>query len=234
MTLERFKLRQDGEHLDVTRISMADPPLGTALILHGAGTASKTRTYPLAKDLSASGFDVISFDFSGHGESSGDIRELSLERRHAQAAGIIESLVDSDRRLTLVGFSMSGQTIGDLLASHGDRIDRIALCSPAVYPQNAWTIPFTGEFSKAIRIDDAWRNSRALEQFIRFKGRAVLVIPGEDLVIPSAVTFEIECALQTHADFVGITFGEATHRIGEWLENHPESRRHLVRALTVK
>lgn len=221
----------DGERLEVVHVRAKTPTAETVVILHGAGTARKERTLSLARDLAAEGIDVVSFDFSGHGGSSGSLAQLSLERRHKQSACVIDEVIAPDHRLTLIGFSMSGQTVGDLLRTHFDRIDRIALCSPAVYSKDAWQLAFSEGFTQAIRRPGAWRDSVALEMFARFSGRAVLAIPGEDVIIPSDVTFAIEQALRVSSDLVCLVFGDATHQLGLWFEDNERSRQDLIRGL---
>lgn len=221
----------DGERLEVVHVRAEIPAAEAAVILHGAGTARKERTLPLARDLASEGLDVVSFDFSGHGGSSGSLEQLSLERRHRQAAQVIDELVAPDHRLTLIGFSMSGQTVGDLLRTYSGRVDRIALCSPAVYSKESWSLMFSDGFTQAIRQPDAWRDSEALDAFARFSGRAVLAVPGEDVVIPGEVTFAIEQALQVRSDLVCLWFGDATHQLGLWFEGNPQSRQNLIRGL---
>jgi hypothetical protein len=224
----------DGERLAVVRCKAVTSAIAeSVIILHGAGTARKERTLSLADDLAQAGLDVISFDFSGHGDSSGSLRQLSLARRCKQTRAVIDELVEADHHLTLIGFSMSGQTVGDLLGAYGNRVTRIALCSPAIYAKAVWTTPFSDAFTRAIRVNGSWRDSDALGQFARFSGRAVLAVPGEDTVIPSEVTFEIEQALNERSDFVGLVFGQATHQLGTWFEAHADSRQNLVKALLI-
>jgi pimeloyl-ACP methyl ester carboxylesterase len=70
-------------------------------------------------DFAARGCRALAFDFSGHGESSGELRELSLARRLRQAGAVIDRHVPPGDGLILVGFSMSGQTVADLVARYG-------------------------------------------------------------------------------------------------------------------
>lgn len=108
--------------------------------------------------------------------------------RFDQARAVVDRTVPADRLMILMGFSMSGQTIADLLALYRERVHAIALCAPAVYAADAWEVPFGDGFTELIRRPESWREPRALEAFRAFAGRAVLVLPELDAVIPGAVT----------------------------------------------
>ncbi|WP_431046358.1 alpha/beta hydrolase [Streptomyces sp. P1-3] len=113
-----------------------------AVLLHGAGTSDEGRFSGLLGDLAARGHQALCFDFSGHGASSGRLPHLSLRRRFTQARAVIDAHVPPGRRLLLIGFSMSGQTVADLVAHYGSRVAAIGLCAPAVYDRAAWDVPF--------------------------------------------------------------------------------------------
>ncbi|WP_284747727.1 alpha/beta hydrolase [Amycolatopsis sp. RTGN1] len=227
----RTTIACDNEQLSVVRTSSGKRDAPCVVLLHGAGQANKERTLPLARDLAGAGVDTISFDFSGHGYSTGALEKLSLERRLRQARGVIENLTSDDVRLFLIGFSMSGQTVADLIQAYGSRVERIVLCSPAVYSRSAWPLAFGDGFTDAIRISDGWRDSSALENLSEFEGRAVLAVPGEDVVIPTAITHEIEQSLHRSADLICLTFGQASHQLGAWFAERPEARKMLIKAL---
>jgi pimeloyl-ACP methyl ester carboxylesterase len=170
--LTGFTHEYDGERLSGVRTHAADGTDGTggtggpfAVLLHGAGNGSERRLRPLLAEFTAHGCPALAFDFSGHGESTGALAELSLRRRFEQATAVIDAQVPPDRPLVLVGFSMSGQTVADLVRHYGDRASAIGLCSPAVYTPESWDVPFgdgTGRFTELIRTPDAWRASPAL------------------------------------------------------------------------
>ncbi|MDH6449443.1 pimeloyl-ACP methyl ester carboxylesterase/aminoglycoside phosphotransferase (APT) family kinase protein [Streptomyces sp. SAI-149] len=206
----------------------------TAVLLHGAGSGSKERLLPLLDEFVAHGCRALAFDFSGHGESSGKLAELSLRRRFEQAVAVIDARVPADGPLVLVGFSMSGQTVADLARHYGERVMALGLCAPAVYAEEAWDLPFgrgDGRFSEVIRRPDSWRSSPALEVLRAYEGRAVLVVPGTDAVIPPAVTEAVQEALAFRSQFTRLELPEAEHRLGQWLHDHPADRRELVSAL---
>ncbi|MGA5363847.1 alpha/beta fold hydrolase [Streptomyces purpurascens] len=205
-----------------------------AVVLHGAGNGSKERLVPLLSEFAAHGCHALAFDFSGHGESTGSLRELSLRRRFEQAVSVIDAHAREDGPLILVGFSMSGQTVADLARHYGDRVVALGLCAPAVYAAEAWDVPFgegDGRFSEIIRRPGSWRASTALDVLRAYEGRAVLAVPGTDEVIPPAVTEAVSEALARRAQFTHWELPEAEHRLGPWFRDRPDDRRAFVTAV---
>lgn len=206
----------------------------TAVLLHGAGRGSKERLLPLLDEFVAHGCRALAFDFSGHGESSGELAELSLRRRFEQAVAVIDAHTPGDGPLVLVGFSMSGQTVADLVRHYGERVVALGLCAPAVYAAEAWDVPFEqgdGEFSEIIRRPGSWRRSPALEVLRAYEGRAVLVVPGTDAVIPPEVTEAVQEALACRSQYTRFELPQADHQLGLWLRDHADDRRELVATL---
>ncbi|MFD8237070.1 alpha/beta hydrolase [Streptomyces sp. NPDC059696] len=206
----------------------------TVVLLHGAGNGSKERLVPLLEDFAAHGCYALAFDFSGHGESTGLLRELSLRRRFEQAVSVIDARAGADGPLMLVGFSMSGQTVADLVRHYGVRVAALGLCAPAVYAGAAWDVPFgagDGPFSEIIRRPGSWRTSPALDVLRAYEGRAVLVLPGTDEVIPPEVTKTLCEALTRRAQFTHRELPDAEHRLGSWFRDHPQDRQDFVRAV---
>ncbi|MFJ4198968.1 alpha/beta fold hydrolase [Streptomyces sviceus] len=206
----------------------------TAVLLHGAGHGSKERLLPLLDEFVAHGCRALAFDFSGHGESSGTLAELSLRGRFEQAVAVIDAHAPADGPLVLVGFSMSGQTVADLARHYGERVAGLGLCAPAVYAGEAWDVPFgrgDGEFSEIIRRPDSWRRSPALEVLRAYEGRAVLAVPGTDAVIPPEVTEAVEEALASRSQFTRLELTDADHQLGWWLCDHADERQELVSEL---
>ncbi|MBB5937290.1 alpha/beta hydrolase [Streptomyces zagrosensis] len=211
-----------------------EPAQGSGLavvLLHGAGIGDKGRLAPLAAEFVDQGCRAVAFDFSGHGASTGELRELSLERRFRQACGVIDALVPRAERLILVGFSMSGQTVTDLVAHYGDRVAAIGLCAPAVYAQGAWPVRFGAGFTEIIRAPESWRSTGALDVLRRYQGRTVLVVPTVDEVIPLAVTEAVTEALAVGPAFTRLELTQATHQLGRWFRKHGKDRRRFVAAV---
>ncbi|WP_411150072.1 alpha/beta fold hydrolase [Streptomyces sp. A30] len=230
-----FTHEHAGEHLGVrSGGDGSGPDRATAVVLHGAGNGGKERLLPLLADFVAHGCRGLALDFSGHGESTGTLRELSLRRRFEQAVSVIDAFAPANGPLILVGFSMSGQTVADLAAHYGDRVTALGLCAPAVYAGEAWDVPFgagDGSFSAIIRTPGGWRASPALDVLRAYEGRAVLAVPGTDAVIPPEVTEAVQDALCTRAQFTRFELPEANHQLGLWLRDHAEDRREFVSAV---
>ncbi|WP_327389003.1 alpha/beta hydrolase [Streptomyces sp. NBC_01207] len=224
----------DGEKLSVCQV-LPETVAGNAygvVIMHGAGTGNKAQNLPLARDFSERGHYAFTLDFSGHGDSTGALSELSLQRRRDQAAGVIANIVPEELPLVLIGFSMSGQTVADLVALLGDRVAAVVLCAPGVYGRSVWNLPF-GEsiFTDLIRRPESWRDSVAVDIYAEFSGRAVLVVPEEDAVIPLGVTEVLARVLTIQADFVRLRLMGASHQLGSWLANNPQDREKIVNSV---
>ncbi|MFE7462700.1 alpha/beta fold hydrolase [Streptomyces sp. NPDC057499] len=227
-----FTHDHDGERLIGVR--GGEPSGPTVVLLHGAGTGSKERLRPLVREFVTRGCRGIAFDFSGHGESTGKLGELSLRRRFEQARSVIDTHTAADGPLVLVGFSMSGQTVADLARHYGDRVVALGLCAPAVYAAEAWDVPFgdgNGRFSGIIRRPDSWRGTSALDVLRAYEGRAVLVAPGTDAVIPSTVTEAMQESLAARAQYTRLDLPDATHQLGLWFRDHGDDRRAFAQAV---
>ncbi|MGW1497026.1 alpha/beta fold hydrolase [Streptomyces mirabilis] len=248
--LASFTHDHDGERLSCVSGGGDDGPgaAATVVLLHGAGLGNKERLLPLLEEFAARGCRGLALDFSGHGESSGELKDLSLRRRFEQAVSVIDASVPADGPLILVGFSMSGQTVADLAGHYGRRVVALGLCAPAVYGAEAWQVPFEedggtsrssevesggGRFSEIIRAPDSWRQAPALDVLRGYDGRAVLAVPGTDAVIPPAVTEAVTDALTARAQFTRLEFPDADHMLGLWLREHPADRTRFVDAVLV-
>jgi pimeloyl-ACP methyl ester carboxylesterase len=235
--IEEFTVNCDGETLSCAAAlphpaDEAPAPALTAVVLHGAGTSDKRRLTGLLSDVAARGHHALAFDFSGHGDSSGRLAESSLRRRFLQARAVVDGHVPAGHRLAVIGFSMSGQTVADLVRHYGSRVASIGLCAPAVYAADAWTVPFGAGFTEIIRTPESWRTSPALGVFRSLSGRAVLATPATDAVIPPAVTEAVAGALGTsRSRFTRLTYPDAEHRLALWFAGNPAPRGRFVDAV---
>ncbi|MFJ2738643.1 alpha/beta hydrolase [Streptomyces sp. NPDC087440] len=232
-----FTLACDGEVLACVTVEPAvasTAPVVAVLVLHGAGNGDKQSPSVLAAAFAARGHHALAFDFSGHGDSTGALSELSLRRRFEQARTVVDTCLPADVPLAVVGFSMSGQTVADLAAHYRDRVVAIGLGAPAVYAARAWPVAFGAGFTGIIRTPDSWRDSPALDVFRELPAgvRAVLATPAVDAVIPPSVTEAVEEALgASRAEYVRLVLPEADHRLSLWFASDAASREGFVDAL---
>jgi hypothetical protein len=77
------------------------------LVLHGAGNSNRGRFRTLREELFAKGISSAAFDFVGHGDTGGDLKNSSLSSRTRQACRVV------DDRCKYVGVYI-GQAAGAL------------------------------------------------------------------------------------------------------------------------
>ena len=164
----------------------ADAPL-EALVLHGAGKATRHRSQWIAEFLEKHGTGCISFDFIGHGQTGGEMQGTTLAMRRVQAEVAADQL---DRRKAVIGFSMGGHIAIDIACDQ--EFGSLILFCPAIYPDSAWQAPFGDIFSKEIRKPDAWMSSTALKKLSSYKGRIMVIIGDRDTVIPNVLPESIQ------------------------------------------
>ncbi|MEU1619395.1 alpha/beta hydrolase [Streptomyces sp. NPDC005722] len=232
-----FTVNCDGESLSCSSARPGTAHTGpgeplTAVVLHGAGTSDRQRLAGLLGDVADRGHHALSLDFSGHGDSTGLLARSSLRQRFLQARAVVDGHVPPRHRLAVIGFSMSGQTVADLVRHYGARVASVGLCAPAVYAAEAWSVPFGAGFTEIIRTPESWRTSSALDVFRSLSGRAVLATPAADEVIPPAVTEAVAAALGgSRARFTRLTYPDADHRLALWFTGNPEPRGRFVDAV---
>lgn len=222
MKLQQKILEVDNEKI-VCEISLRK---NNVVILHGAGAADRKRYYALADAILRRGIGVILFDFSGHGDSTGELKDLSLSRRKTQAQSVINAFAPKEGYLYLAGFSMSGQTVCDLLPLYKERISAILLGCPGVYSRSVHEMLFGGgEFTTEIRAIDSWKDSTAFEELGNFEGKTVIAIGDEDRVIPKEVITRLKGSSK-HPNYV--EYPGVDHQLAVWLAAHKDQQEELL------
>lgn len=155
------------------------------LFLHGAGQATKERALPIMEKLAEAGIDSFSFDFSGHGESTGILNASSLKKRVAEANEALKYLDDA-KEWSICAFSMGGHIALELLKTH-PKIKNLFLFYPGIYTQEAYNVPFDERFSTIIRQENSWQNAMVVDSLESFAGNLLVVIGENDKVIPKGV-----------------------------------------------
>jgi hypothetical protein len=106
------------------------------LFVHGfAGNKDENGLFTeAANKFAENGISSLRFDFSGHGKSTGDTRQLSLDQEVQDYRSAIEYLekVYSPRELIVIGFSL-GATVA--IKARDKRVTRYIFWSPAFYPK---------------------------------------------------------------------------------------------------
>lgn len=189
------------------------------LFLHGAGTSHKERVLPLADLLLARGVSSLVFDFSGHGESTGEMSQSSLKKRVGEAREAAKFL-NPGRPLTLCGASM-GAHIALKLLEHLD-IANIILFVPGVYNTQAYEVNFNETFTSLIRQPESWRDSDVYELLEGFTGNLLVFCGEKDDLIPQGVIELLRQHSKNARSSEIIYIPEAPHRILLWLSDYPE------------
>lgn len=154
------------------------------LFLHGAGRSNKERARPLALELAGQGVSSFGFDFSGHGESSGELGRSSLAKRVQEAEGALGYLA-RDRPISLCASSMGAHIALELTLRVA--VENLFLFAPAIYSREAVDLPFDERFSSVIRQEGSWRDAAVLDALDEFTGNLFIFIGEDDEVIPRKI-----------------------------------------------
>lgn len=204
--------------------------LSDFILFHGAGKSTKER----AKEFfDESLFDVVpsivTFDFSGHGESTGELKKSSLKQRVLEAQTAIE-LFTTKEKLTVCGSSMGGYIALKMLALYD--IKNLVLFAPAIYGKTALDVQFDEGFTEILREPESWGNSDVLEFLEKFPGNLLLFIGKDDEVIPSGVVDLINKHSVKVARKEIIRFDNCPHAIHAWLDSHPSEKKQVAEKIS--
>ena len=155
------------------------------IFLHGAGKSTKEKAHGFFDTLLFKTIpNITTFDFSGHGESSGTLKKSSLQKRIFETKTAID-LYTTKSQLTVCGTSMGGYIALTMLDYYN--VKNLILFAPAVYNDEALALPFDAGFTEAIRKPKSWQKSSVLQSLENFTGNLLLVIGTQDEVIPKDV-----------------------------------------------
>jgi uncharacterized protein len=222
MNTSQSRFYVDGEHLavEIYSPSMGCKSNATVLVLHGAGQSDKSRCRTACEVLAKLGCWCVTFDFSGAGQSTHGY-PLTLAKRTNEARAVLEDYCPSDLPRYVVAFSMSGHSAIELATNPMLRIRGLILCSPAIYCEEAYRIPFGPEFTACLRRPLSWRSSASPRNLAKYDGRVCLIRPLNDDVIPEDVFSILERSIPS-ANFSKIVIDDASHALGTWFNAHPE------------
>ncbi|HEX7865898.1 MAG TPA: alpha/beta fold hydrolase [Variovorax sp.] len=209
----------------VTPNSAGDVP--RVLALHGGGQSSRRGIQYLLDGLARGGVSGASFDFSGHGESPGQVEGSSLGQRVAQAMAVADH-VAPQRPMSLIGTSMGGHIACSLI----ERLQppALVLFCPAAYLAQAQDAPFGPQFQSILRSTVDYASSPAFTALEGFEGRLLLVYGTADAVIPAQVLEQYERRARRARSVEVIRLAGAGHKLHDWLQAHPQDHDRVLDA----
>lgn len=224
MKTELFKLQIGQEVLEVFTIR-GDENSPRFFFLHGGGTTScKELMHYIARPFLEKNIGMVSFDFSGHGQSSGELKKGSLQKRTLEATQIIKHF-SSQKPLIVCALSMSGHVAAKIIEQFS--VDTLILFCPALYSSKAFDVQFDQGFTQIIREFESWRDTDVFHALESFAGKLLVVMGDKDAVIPPGV-IEFFMKHTPKASKKEIyTIENCPHKIFEWIDNKPEELRKL-------
>lgn len=196
------------------------------VILHGGGPSSKENTEYLIPVLQENNKFSVRFDFSGQGESSGDLLKSSLQKRFIETKQVISKLLKKHNNITIIGTSMAGH-IACALASIFSVSNLILFC-PAVYSIKAWDKTFGNGFTEIIRSNESYLHNNISELLSNFSGRIMLILAENDQVIPSKVVELYKRELKLRKNSKIHIIKNCPHPIHRWIINNKTEQNELL------
>lgn len=190
------------------------------LTLHGAGETGRQRVRYLRERLLAEGISSCCFDFIGHGETGGDIKNTSLLERTQQACRIIDTR-NIRRPLRIIAASMGAYTAVKLLEHYA--VEKLVLLVPAMYAADAYRVTFGNGFTDIIRAPNSWMNSDAWEILSTYTGDLFIIAAGRDEVIPKGVIDRIRASAVRARTLMLFTAPDAPHFVFTYLRSNASS-----------
>ena len=103
-------------------------------------------------------------------------------------AEAFSKLLDASQPCTAIGFSMGGATAIRLVQKHPDRFNKLVLFYPAIFPDDAYGVPFgTDNFRAIASRKDSYLDSQLFEVIKNFKGNIMLIKGEYDGIDPASV-----------------------------------------------
>lgn len=217
MRKKHLEVKVGLETLAVTVVGSKAHPIPQILVLHGAGFAQRKLSWPLVEELAQINTASVTFDYSGHGESSANT-DRSLSKRVKEASEVFEKFKKSIT--TVIAFSMSGYVALHIAKKYHP--ETIILFAPAIYDTKAFEVPFGPEFSKVIRAENSWRNSDSKELLESFTGKLLIFIGENDEVIPREVVDAIYDGARSAKERTIRVLPNVGHRIAYAMQQDPQ------------
>lgn len=222
---EDFHFTAGGQRIAATRITGPSGAEPTILVLHGYGTnTSRHSVRYLLEPIAARGHGSLIFDFSGNGESSGELTESSLGRRRRESITAAQWL-DRDIAPVVIGTSMGAHLAAWAAPELKPR--GLVLFCPAAYPAHASDLKFDGSLPRPGRYED----SPAYAGLREYRGDLLIIASRNDDVIPEAVIDGyLGSAVNARSKEV-IWLDECGHFVHRWLPSGDSRRAEITKAM---
>ena len=138
MNSKKIEIKRDGLILRGFQELPEAESFDVAILMHGfiqdCGRKPEDLMTQVAERLSSVGIGVVRVDFNGHGESDGELKNMTVLNELADANAIIQYTrsIPGIRRIFLMGHSQGGVIASMMAGLYHDVIDRVALTSAAV------------------------------------------------------------------------------------------------------
>lgn len=218
--LDDIRLAVDGERLAGTVLTPARRLPGV-LFVHGWG-GSRLHDLVRAREVAGLGCVCLTFDLRGHEHTVAQRETVTREQNLRDLLAAYDWLAarpDVDpEAIAVVGLSYGGYLAALMTAMRPVRW--LALRSPAIYPDEGWSLPkraLHSEFdimayrARVLRPQD----NRALAACERYRGEALVVAAENDVIVPRAVTDSYVAAFRHVRSLTVRTLMGADHALSE-------------------
>lgn len=195
------------------------------IFFHGAGAVKKESRIPFCKLLLEKEIPSFIFDFSGHGESTGQLQSSSLSKRVMEAKVALKML-NQKLPITICASSMGGYVAIKLTET--EEIKNLILMAPAVYDKKAYDVPFTDNFSEIIRRQNSWQSTDIKTSLRKFRGNLLIIIGENDEVIARNVIKLIDDNSINVIKKEIIVIPNASHDLFSFFNDNPKTAKMII------
>ncbi|MFA6505641.1 MAG: alpha/beta hydrolase [Treponemataceae bacterium] len=224
MNTVEYRIESGKETLACSVDYSADRLKPSVISLHGGGPSSRRTTRYLSSVFQNVGKSVVRFDFSGQGDSSGEMHKSSLKKRFHETLTVLD-FFGVDEGLTVIGTSMGGYIAAAI--ARKIPIKNLILFCPAAYSTDAWDVEFGSGFTEIIREKDSFLRTDIAASLESFQGRALLITGSEDEIIPKPVIDLYTQALSCKNGFEAFVIESCPHPIHRWADTRPDVRKNI-------
>lgn len=135
----------------------ADFAKATVVFCHGITGCRKGRTMNddyfqvLAAKLEEKGYNVVLFDFSGHGESEGNDYDVCLSKSVSELTKVFSSEVNKEIPVHFLAFSYGAAVLNEFLSENSNiEPTSIVLYSPCIFPLDSCFLTENSIFGKDV------------------------------------------------------------------------------------